>query len=618
MERPAPLRPSYARPTPPKMPPKTDDASLSSIIDTIEAIIIALILALTFRAFIIEAFVIPTGSMAPTLLGAHFNVICPECGYTFTRDASLEYQLVGKTIGHTPKGELVSNTNIPCDGNDTSALFCPNCQYIIPYYLLPQALKPVDCVDGRRDNRPRKDVPFAWANNGDRILVLKYVYSLMEPTRFDVIVFKEPMRARDNFIKRLIGLPGETIEIIGGDVFVGPPGKNAPEDRVIARKPVHLQKDLWQLVYDNDFYPRDEGPPVRGAPPISRAAEAQSDQALPHYYREWHNPWIGAGPTAAAWNKPGAATADGQPFQTIGGPVVHYTSSTAGTLQFNPAHREPYLFNILGYNNDIHDLYHGRGGTLQPVGDLRLETTWTPTESAGESISLTVGLPHNQFRATWSTSGLEVWQFNAETEKFVSMGKVAAGDLPTLAPGKAYHVALNNVDHSAQFFIDGKMVFSFDVPWNAREALTEDDWVRSQIEQKSSKLEALAPKVEIEVGGACTLGHLKLWRDLYYTQSEAGPGARDPGAAKRGHPLTLGQDEFFALGDNSRRSHDGRTWNEVFPALDDLGTMKGIVPRRYLLGKAIFVYWPAGYRFTDSLPHVPPLVPNTGDMRFIR
>ena len=79
---------TFANPFASKKDPakKTEDTSLAGIIDTIEAIIIALILALTFRAFIVEAFVIPTGSMAPTLLGAHINVICPKCGYVFTRE----------------------------------------------------------------------------------------------------------------------------------------------------------------------------------------------------------------------------------------------------------------------------------------------------------------------------------------------------------------------------------------------------------------------------------------------------------------------------------------------------------------------------------------------------
>ena len=51
--------------------------------ETIESIVIALILAFVFRAFVVEAFVIPTGSMAPTLYGAHGTIICEDCGVEF-------------------------------------------------------------------------------------------------------------------------------------------------------------------------------------------------------------------------------------------------------------------------------------------------------------------------------------------------------------------------------------------------------------------------------------------------------------------------------------------------------------------------------------------------------
>src|SRR5690242_3442202 len=51
--------------------------------ETIESILIAFILAFVFRAFVVEAFVIPTGSMATTLLGAHMRFTCRECGYVF-------------------------------------------------------------------------------------------------------------------------------------------------------------------------------------------------------------------------------------------------------------------------------------------------------------------------------------------------------------------------------------------------------------------------------------------------------------------------------------------------------------------------------------------------------
>src|SRR5438105_295232 len=58
-------------------------ADKGSIKETLISIIIAFILAFVFRAFVIEAFIIPTGSMAPTLMGAHMSFTSPETGYTW-------------------------------------------------------------------------------------------------------------------------------------------------------------------------------------------------------------------------------------------------------------------------------------------------------------------------------------------------------------------------------------------------------------------------------------------------------------------------------------------------------------------------------------------------------
>src|SRR3954471_6503336 len=65
-------------------PSKTPKAKSGGVKDTVESIIVAFILAFIFRAFVVEAFVIPTGSMAPTLLGAHMRFSCEDCGYQFT------------------------------------------------------------------------------------------------------------------------------------------------------------------------------------------------------------------------------------------------------------------------------------------------------------------------------------------------------------------------------------------------------------------------------------------------------------------------------------------------------------------------------------------------------
>src|SRR5438128_7735294 len=59
------------------------ETTSGSVKETIESILVAFILAFVFRAFVVEAFVIPSGSMAPTLLGAHMRYRCEECGYEF-------------------------------------------------------------------------------------------------------------------------------------------------------------------------------------------------------------------------------------------------------------------------------------------------------------------------------------------------------------------------------------------------------------------------------------------------------------------------------------------------------------------------------------------------------
>jgi hypothetical protein len=78
--------------------------------------------------------------------------------------------------------------------------------------------------------------------------------------------------------------------------------------------------------------------------------------------------------------------------------------------------------------------------------------------------------------------------------------------------------------------------------------------------------------------------------------------------------IHLGPTDYFVLGDNSLMSLDARMWNEDID-LPDLKVEAGRVPNRFMLGKAFFVYWPAGYRPIEAAPAV---TPNFGDMRFIR
>ncbi len=57
-------------------------------------------------------------------------------------------------------------------------------------------------------------------HDGQRLLVNKAVYYLHEPERGDVVVFQPPGNSRGDYIKRTIALPGDTVEIKKGTVYV--------------------------------------------------------------------------------------------------------------------------------------------------------------------------------------------------------------------------------------------------------------------------------------------------------------------------------------------------------------------------------------------------------------
>lgn len=223
--------------------------------ETVEAFVVAFILALLFRAFLAEVFVIPTGSMAPTLMGAHKDLFCNQCECRFQVGASQE-----RVIGSGAKVVV--------------GAVCPNCR----------RLNSLDLV-GDSDQK---------TFNGDRIVVNKYAYALGEPERWDVIVFKFPGNPKQNYIKRLVGLPNETITIDHGNVYAQPSDRAAAEQAQIAeqaqtadlKKPVILRKPadkmvaMSHLIYDTDFQSPtlvDAGFPSRWQPWAPAAEQPPND-----------------------------------------------------------------------------------------------------------------------------------------------------------------------------------------------------------------------------------------------------------------------------------------------------------------------------------------------------
>ncbi len=56
--------------------------------------------------------------------------------------------------------------------------------------------------------------------NGERLVVNKFLYRFKEPQRGEIVVFRYPRDPSRDFIKRVIGVPGDTVELKDGRVFV--------------------------------------------------------------------------------------------------------------------------------------------------------------------------------------------------------------------------------------------------------------------------------------------------------------------------------------------------------------------------------------------------------------
>ena len=227
-----------------------DASNPSSSRETVESIAVAIILAFLFRGFVAEAFVIPTGSMAPTLRGRHMDIVCPQCDFEYNTGASMENEEDGQA-----RGEVT----VTC---------CPICNYALPLQKTTE--------------------PNERSFNGDRILVSKFAYQLNEPERWDVIVFKYPGNAKQNYIKRLVGLPGETLRIRHGDIHT----VAADGSVSIVRKSPSKLKAMMHVVDDSNHVAaalKEVGWPSRWQP-ASDVSEDQQCRPKQQARRGCHRP----------------------------------------------------------------------------------------------------------------------------------------------------------------------------------------------------------------------------------------------------------------------------------------------------------------------------------------
>lgn len=531
------------------------DSLARQLIESIACLAMAVIF---FRAFILEGYIISTGSMAPHLLGYHKRIKCPDCEFEFAFGTAFDQA-------------------VPA----SSRARCPNCG---------------------QDNIDTARVP---RNDGDQLLVFKYAYLNSDPDRWEIVVFLNPANPTQAYVKRLVGRPGETIEVYDGDVLI---------DGHLARKPIDIQRATRIAVFDHDhpadrkdWLPRwladgkwsrtgrdfvlnqntDFVDPVTQGPsgPVRTLGAAES--ILP--YESMDESMTATGSGEWNWchylhwprdvNRDRIHEGSADPVEVAPDPISDrygYNRFTRSTREF-PVHDLMWNGRVrLGRTGQFSVAIHNRdrwGVCILDIDRARLDTWVVTTDELDRPFDDPNFRPHLSvpLRGEWMTPEIDL-----EVSGFDYQLCVAVNGKPLIQ--QAFETAGKIPGESGQSSSRDNVVARLQTgaaDTAPRSEKTPGDVIRQTAFRPKSYDPGLTPS-RIHFGGrngTFLVKDLTIYRDVHYTAT--------PGGHAVGRPYPLGDDEFFFLGDNSPVSLDSRGWKDP------------VVPRHLIVGKPMVVHLPS-------------------------
>ncbi|HEX6810114.1 MAG TPA: signal peptidase I [Planctomycetota bacterium] len=356
------------------------------------------------------------------------------------------------------------------------------------------------------------------AGVNDRILVDKIIQLFREPKRWDILVFGYPLQKNQNYVKRMVGEPGDRLHIAGGNLYLvaDVDGKRTYS---ILRKPADLQEALWKNVY-----------------PARRLARSE-DKAL-------GETWVG---------QPNRIFSESD--DTI---VVELEGRPASLLFRDPADGG-FIDRVWdGYPEAtaraIREAQVKKGqlaGRQEIVPDARLTATIT-AEKALESFAIEIEVLRPGFDklvyALVCSSGKGTLQVRANDKPVGSSPEFAV----QIDAGVATELSFAHVDDQLLAWQDGTELATFPTDaWHCREGCGPDPQKGSLAENQR-----VTPQLLFKGQGKLRVSDLSLDRDLHYTRS----GAPEIIEVPEGH--------YFMMGDNTLQSVDSRDWTAITIGVD--------------------------------------------------
>jgi signal peptidase I len=221
---------------------------LSAIRENVELIIVAVVLALGIRAYYLQPFKIPTGSMQPTLNGVIGHRTEAPPPNMLVR--ALQFATLGRTyedvVSEEPTDSIDSIFAAKVNPFWDGSVIRMSSGRTYRVGIDPRSLEDQMHVVPGQSFKKGEPIVRGYADLGDQLFVDKFSYNLVGPHRADVFVFRTngilgippgPNMESEHYIKRLAGVPGDTLRIDQPKLFVnGQEAKEYPFQRVASQQ----------------------------------------------------------------------------------------------------------------------------------------------------------------------------------------------------------------------------------------------------------------------------------------------------------------------------------------------------------------------------------------------